>query len=130
MALAHSGEHFKTLPNPPVAGGRRPKFHCRRTLIRTNGVAEEANGAFYMLKKGETLACYSTGGCGVGNPLERDIESVRQDTLNQIISNDDAEAIYGVVLHPKTFEIDKTATSELRTNKNKSKTITKRTKRR
>ena len=121
MALAHSGEHFRTFPNPPVAGGKRPKFHCKRTIIKTDGKVQEASGAFYMLKKGETLACYSTGGCGVCDPREREFESVRQDVQNQIISFNEAQQIYGVIVDHNTFKVDEIASRKLRTNKKNAK---------
>ena len=125
MALAHSGEFFKTLPTPPVAGGKKPKFHCRRTITRTNGKEEEASGAFYILRKGEKLACFSTGGCGVGNPYERSIDNVRQDAINQIISIDEAKETYGVVIDQNKLDINEWATGELRLNANKHNDIKK-----
>lgn len=39
---------------------------------------------------------------------------MRWDALNEFISIDTARNIYGVVLNPKTFEIDYMATEELR----------------
>jgi N-methylhydantoinase B len=116
MALSHSGEHFKTLPNPPVAGGKRPPYNSKRVFMRSNGLKEIAGGVYYTMRRGDTLACYSTGGCGVGDPLDRDIDSVKRDVLNEIISLEKAQEIYGVVINQETLEVDKVSTQRLRLN--------------
>ena len=72
-------------------------------------------------KRGEELACYCQGGCGVGDPLDREIEIVRKDVLNEIVSPEKAREIYGVVMDPKTYEINEVATQKLRAEMNKQK---------
>jgi N-methylhydantoinase B/oxoprolinase/acetone carboxylase alpha subunit len=67
------------------------------------------------LKPGDTLVSYSGGGGGVGNPLNREIEKVRLDALNEYISIKAARDLYGVVIDPKTFKADVKATKALRT---------------
>jgi N-methylhydantoinase B len=54
------------------------------------------------------------GGGGFGDPLDREIEKVQWDTLNEYISIERARDVYGVVLDPKSFEVDDKATTELR----------------
>jgi N-methylhydantoinase B len=66
------------------------------------------------LEPGETLITYSGGGGGVGDPLDREIEKVRWDALNEYISVKTAHEIYGVVINPETFAIDEAATAALR----------------
>lgn len=119
MSLAHIGEHYRTLPGPAVAGGRRPPHYSKQIFTRANGEEEEGGGALYVLKMGEKLACYCQGGCGVGDPLDREVESVKKDVLNDIVSPESAREIYGVVLNPKTLEIDKAASKKLRLEKKK-----------
>ena len=79
-------------------------------------------GLFYVLKRGEKLACYCQGGCGVGDPLDREIERVRKDVLNEIVSIESAREIYGVIMDPKTREVSEAATQTLRSEmKSKNK---------
>lgn len=71
----------------------------------------------YDLKGGDVLVSYSGGGAGVGLPEERDPEAVKMDVKNELVSLDAARSVYKVVLDPATLEIDKQATSNLRSNK-------------
>ncbi|OGP67068.1 MAG: hypothetical protein A2169_08100 [Deltaproteobacteria bacterium RBG_13_47_9] len=56
----------------------------------------------------------TAGGGGWGDPLERDPETVRWDVLEEYISLRAAHEEYGVVLDPKTLEIDTEQTTRLR----------------
>ena len=56
------------------------------------------------------------GGGGYGNPLERSIEDVHRDVVNDYVSIDQARQDYGVVIDPKSFGVDNKATEELRNN--------------
>jgi N-methylhydantoinase B len=67
------------------------------------------------LQPGDTLVSYSGGGGGVGNPFNREIEKVRLDALNEYISIKAARDLYGVVIDPKTYQVDGQATKALRT---------------
>lgn len=66
------------------------------------------------LQPGDIIWTKSGGGGGYGDPLDREVEKVRWDALNEFISIDTARDVYGVVLNPKTFEVDYIATEELR----------------
>jgi N-methylhydantoinase B len=68
----------------------------------------------YQLRSGDKSIDYVMGGAGVGNPLERDIEAVIEDVRDELISQESAKNDYGVVITPKTFEVDVKATEELR----------------
>ena len=63
---------------------------------------------------GDVVISKSGGGGGVGHPVDREIEKVAWDALNEYITVETARNIYGVVLDPKTFEIDHKATEKLR----------------
>ena len=54
------------------------------------------------------------GGAGVGNPLERDMEAVREDVRDELVSTESAKNDYGVVVDPKTFEVNFVETEKLR----------------
>ena len=66
------------------------------------------------VEPGDILLFTSGGGGGVGDPLDRDIDKVRLDALNEYISLKEAKDIYGVVMNPTTFEVDDKATKVLR----------------
>ena len=106
------------MPVPAIGGGSQPPVHSRRVITRANGERLEAGrGEFYVLKKGDTLACFPQGGCGVGDPLDRPVEKVSQDVLDDYVSVEKAREIYGVVIDPETFKVDEKLTQELRHEK-------------
>jgi N-methylhydantoinase B len=92
----------------------------RDTIIRTDGTVEniEAN-TFYQVKTGDIKDKYVQGGGGYGDPLEREPWRVRDDVYNELVSLEKASEIYGVVINPKTIEVDEEATKELRAKKKK-----------
>jgi N-methylhydantoinase B len=56
------------------------------------------NGVFLLAADGEVYVGVSTGGGGWGNPHDRDVESVRQDVRDGLISRQAAVDVFGVVL--------------------------------
>ena len=98
----------------------------RQTKIHKNGL-EEVIGGFtpdgdwknpllsgHPFSYGDTFMFESTGGGGWGNPLDRDVESVHEDVLDEYISAECAEKIYGVAVDPKTLALDLARTEKLR----------------
>ena len=67
-----------------------------------------------QLKQNDVYTSYPSGGGGWGDPLDRDIERVRQDARNEIISANCAEKVYGVVFKPGGWEVNAEATEALR----------------
>jgi N-methylhydantoinase B len=66
------------------------------------------------LLEGDELLHISGGGAGVGDPREREVELVREDVLEGIISLEGAQRDYGVVIDPGNLEVDAAATANLR----------------
>ena len=54
-----------------------------------------------------------SGGGGFGNPFERDVERVRDDVLNELVSREAAERDYGVIL-TSDGAVDEKATNRRR----------------
>ena len=54
------------------------------------------------------------GGGGWGDPRERDVESVRRDVVEGLVSPQRARDVYGVAIDPDTSEVDEAATAKLR----------------
>jgi N-methylhydantoinase B len=66
------------------------------------------------LKPGDAFNIRSGGGGGYGSPLARPIEVVQEDVRQGYVSVEAAAKLYGVVIDPDTFEIDRAATERLR----------------
>lgn len=62
------------------------------------------------LKPGMVYRGVVSGGGGYGDPLERDIAAVRKDVWNEYVSIKGAEQHYGVIIDPKTLNVDEDTT--------------------
>ncbi|MBI3966675.1 MAG: hydantoinase B/oxoprolinase family protein [Chloroflexi bacterium] len=70
------------------------------------GFAEDVH-----LRHGDLLRIISNGGGGHGDPLDREAMQVREDVLDGFVSLEAARADYGVILDPKTLDLDEAATT-------------------
>jgi N-methylhydantoinase B len=84
-------------------------------------VHSEEKGEFEVLKStgislnaGDSVTVVAGGGGGYGDPLERDVGAIREDVINGYVSVGRARQDYGVVIDPRTLDIDVAATQELR----------------
>jgi N-methylhydantoinase B len=59
---------------------------------------------------GETIYHKQPGGGGYGDPLERSAAAVAWDVKNDKVSIEAAAKQYGVVLDPRTLEVDQAGT--------------------
>jgi N-methylhydantoinase B len=59
-------------------------------------------------------------GGGYGDPLERDPQLVLEDIIEGLVSEQAAQAVYGVVLRENKQAVDLAATKSLRTTRSKS----------
>lgn len=57
------------------------------------------------IRRGDTLMILTPGGGGFGDPLMRPVEKVVADVANGLVSHESAEADYGVVVDPETYEV-------------------------
>lgn len=60
------------------------------------------------------VVIHSGAGGGWGSPIDRDPELVRADVLDEIISEEAARSVYGVVLASKGDKVDRRETAHLR----------------
>jgi N-methylhydantoinase B len=67
-----------------------------------------------QLKPGDAFKIRSGGGGGYGSPFGRPVEQVRNDVRQGYVTIEAAAELYGVVLDPKSFEVDMAATEKLR----------------
>ena len=68
----------------------------------------------YQMKLGEVLRWIAAGAGGWGDPLERDVDLVEKDVLNEKVSIQRARKDYGVVIDKSTMKVNLNATKELR----------------
>ncbi len=86
-----------------------------RTYLRRDGVDIRVKPhRLVEVKEGDVLVKHSAGGGGVGDPVERDPELVREDVENELVSLAAAREVYKVILDPTTLAIDVAATAALR----------------
>jgi N-methylhydantoinase B len=70
-----------------------------------------------QLAKGDSYSSYPSGGGGWGDPRQRDVEAVREDARNEIISREAARDLYGVALEGEDYIVDLEKTKALRGEK-------------
>lgn len=78
-------------------------------IVKANGevVGPFGKCARYPLNKGDVVRLITATGGGYGNPLRRPAEKVASDVKNGYVSPEQAEQIYGVVVHTDTFEVER-----------------------
>ena len=77
-----------------------------------------------QVEPGDIIMTKTFGGGGVGNPLDREVEKVREDALNEYVSIKTAKEVYGVIIDPQTFDVDYDGTTKLRSRKKRAKKAT------
>ena len=80
--------------------------------------------AFHAVRQQDIFEIVSQGGGGFGDPLERDLERVRSDVVDGLVSADKALAEYGVVIVGAAGDqtIDSESTRELRSRRKSART--------
>ena len=100
------------------AQGGQPSPPCRTYIRRqTEKGLEDIRVRPHRLvpiKTGDVIVKHSSGGGGVGDPVERDPERVREDVVNGLVLLQTARDVYKVVLDPGTLAIDGEGTRALR----------------
>lgn len=106
------GEKFASVGLMGGQGGTRTRLE----IIRKGRHLPYRTFDLQYLEPGDILVSDSGGGGGFGDPLDREVERVRLDALNEYISLEAARDVYGVVITPETFAVDYAATERLRNN--------------
>lgn len=98
--------------------GGLPSMPTGVVLRRRGGAAAERLGALFSnvpLEPGDVLERPSSGGGGLGDPLERDVQAVLDDVVDEYVSVERARKDYGVVVRELdrdlcSYEVDAEAT--------------------
>jgi N-methylhydantoinase B len=69
-----------------------------------------------VIRKGDVVRLFTSGGGGWGDPLDRPAERVRRDVAGGFVSRESAREDYGVILDAQGT-VDTTATEVLRDRK-------------
>jgi N-methylhydantoinase B len=113
----YAADPYDYLAAPAIDGGKLPPAN-QKELVMANGQQidnEQVREAkAFVLHSGDRVIDYVQGGCGVGNPLERDVDLVKKDVRDGLVSAESAKNDYGVIIDSETFEVDMQATEELR----------------
>ena len=111
---------------PPIPRKEKKCGHWNDIRIKMNetsefkhitelfGTISASKAASIPLPKGASVELVTYGGGGYGDPLERNPKRVQSDVKNSFVSLENARIYYGVVIDPKTLEINIPATEELR----------------
>ena len=105
--------------NVPPFGLRGGDGGAPAQILRDGVVLSRAEkvrhaSALPLLDTRATVGFETAAGGGYGPPKEREIASVQADVRDGLVSLERAAAAYGVVLDPKSLEIDLKATAEKR----------------
>ena len=73
-----------------------------------------SKGMIFNVAQGTWMTQYNGGGGGYGNPLHRSFQKVYNEVMDELLSIDKAEALYGVVINKDTMELDTQKTNEVR----------------
>jgi N-methylhydantoinase B len=115
-AIHSGGQGFSEAarPVPSIAGGRQPA-PARRWIAEPDGSTTAAGElTSYAWRPGATMTVVTQGGCGVGDPFEREVAAVRKDVIEEKVSIEGARRDYGVSIDPETFAVDEAETRRLR----------------
>jgi N-methylhydantoinase B len=110
---ACSGENWA----PFGQNGGKPGINSRIFCLRGGKEEYRPTIGNWTIEPGDIIGTVSSGGGGHGNPSKRPIERVKEDVINGYVSVKSAREDYGVVIDPKTFEVDWEATKALRGKK-------------
>lgn len=103
---------------PPGVRGGRAGGLAQMALIGDDGLEESApNVVVDQALAARRIRLRLGGGSGYGDPFARDPDAVFTDFLDEFVSREAAENIYGVVLSADGGAVDQSATAARRTRK-------------
>jgi N-methylhydantoinase B len=118
--VAYGGDSFLYEIAPSIGGGKRPVPNSKKIIMadgREESFEDIRRTQIYQLHTGDRVIDLTQGGAGVGDPFEREVDAVREDVLNELVSIKSAREDYGVVIEPSTLEVDMKETEKLRKEK-------------
>jgi N-methylhydantoinase B len=108
VSIAVQAGRFRYPPEGLFGGGNGSKAQ----FLKNEEQADPSG--LTLAAPGDTVAFYSAGGGGYGNPFERDPRDVVEDVQNGYVSVEKAREDYGVIISPDTLTVDAAATAACR----------------
>ncbi|MCM1565841.1 MAG: hydantoinase B/oxoprolinase family protein [Dehalobacter sp.] len=118
--IVNFGDGMKFAPYG-LNGGNQGSLNKGFFVHQGESVVMASKEAPRRVAKGDQVILSSCGGGGWGKPLDRPVEKVYADVLDEIISIKTAKEIYGVVITETGIDYDKT--NQFRNSKNGNKRV-------
>lgn len=113
LAFQTGSCHQETAPFG-LAGGRQAPPGKVRVRSADGDVMDIEEASLYQPRKGDVAEFYSAGGGGYGDPYERSVDAVLDDVVAGTLSPESALKEYGVVVDPRTLNVDRRETERVR----------------
>lgn len=112
------------LPPKGVFGGKDGTLNYARLTTPDGKEIDLGSKDFlFNLPKGTWIVQLAGGGAGYGSPYNRSIEKVVEEVRDELLSIEKAKEDYGVVIDPKTLEVNMGETNKLRKRKKSARLI-------
>ncbi len=113
VAVHAAGQHVPPFGLHGGRGGASAEI-LRDGVALTRAEKVAVAGALPLTAGAMTVGFDTAAGGGYGSPLERALEDVQADVRDGLVSLEQADAVYGVVLDPQTLRLDRRASEEKR----------------
>ncbi|MEJ2096802.1 MAG: hydantoinase B/oxoprolinase family protein [Deltaproteobacteria bacterium] len=111
VTIAVQAGRFRYPPRGMFGG----KDGAKARFLKNDAPADPSGLTFS--NPGDTIAFYSAGGGGFGDPLKRDISDIEKDVKFEYVSIEAARELYGAAVDSNTLQVDSAATAALRKEK-------------
>jgi N-methylhydantoinase B len=106
---------------PWGAEGGKPGSPTRNFINPDTENRELPGKTLVNLKRGDVYRLVQAGAGGYGDPLERDLDAILEDVLQEKLTPEHVRREYGVVIDPQTLQLDLEATEGLRARMRKER---------
>ncbi len=113
VAVHAAGQHVPPFGLHGGRGGASAEI-LRDGVALTRAEKVAVAGALPLTDGAMTVGFDTAAGGGYGSPLERALEDVQADVRDGLVSLEQADVVYGVVLDPQTLRLDRRASEEKR----------------
>lgn len=113
VAVHAAGQHVPPFGLHGGGGGISAEI-LRDGAALTRAEKVEVASALPITDRDMTVGFDTAAGGGYGSPLARAFEDVQADVRDGLVSLEQAETVYGVILEPQTLRLDRDASEEKR----------------
>lgn len=113
VAVHAAGQHVPPFGLQGGGGGACAEI-LRDGVALSRAEKVEVASALSITDSAARVGFTTAAGGGYGSPLARPLEAVQADVRDGLVSREQAESVYGVVLEPETLRLDQSASAALR----------------